>query len=319
MTAQTLELLLRQIRLEADDICSYEFVPAARGAKLPPFTAGAHIDLHLPKNMVRSYSLANAPQDADRYLVAVQRETAGRGGSAWMHDSLRVGQVLRASLPIDDFALDESAEHSVFVAGGIGITPLLSMIGRLEALGRSWQLHYAARMRAATAFVDALEALDRGRGRVAYCFGDERAQRLDVAGIVAAAKPATHLYCCGPARMIDAFATAGSGRNRATVHYERFAAADAPAVDGGYELVLARSGRRLSVAPGKTILDTLLDADIAVPYACSNGICGTCLTGVVAGVPDHRDEFLSAEEKAAGRSIIVCCSGSCSPTLELDL
>lgn len=318
MSAAVTELRLRQIRLEAEGICSYEFVALA-GRRLPPFTAGAHLDLHLPEGRVRSYSLANPPDDGERYLVAVQREAQGRGGSVWMHDSLRVGQTLTANGPLNDFALAESAEHSVFIAGGIGITPMLSMIGRLDALGRSWQLHYASRAPAFTAFMPRLERLDRERGRVAYCFGSDRAERLDIAGIVNNAKAATHLYCCGPTRMIDAFVEAGRSRPPATMHFERFAAADAPAVEGGYTVVLHKSGKRLLVPPGKTLLDALLDENVAVPYACSNGICGTCLTRVISGTPDHRDEFLNEEQRRAGASMLVCCSGSLTPELTLDL
>src|SRR5690606_6972393 len=146
------------------------------------------------------------PQDAGCYRIAVQREAAGRGGSAWMHEQLRVGQVLRANAPANDFALDETAGHSVFIAGGIGITPILSMIARLDALGRSWRLHYASRTPGRTAFADALRALDGGRGRVVHCNnGSPDGARADIAAIVAAADASTHLYCCGPARMIDAF------------------------------------------------------------------------------------------------------------------
>ena len=318
MTAVAAGLRLRQIRLEAEGICSYEFV-APEGGSLPPFRAGAHIDLHLPEGRIRSYSLANAPHDTGRYLVAVQREEQGRGGSAWMHDSLRVGQVVHAAAPVNDFTLDEAAEHSVFIAGGIGITPILSMIARLDALDRSWQLHYASRSPQCTAFMAQLQALDRGRGRVAYCFGSDRAERVDVSGIVARADAATHLYCCGPARMIDAFVQAGRTRAPSTVHFERFAAAAERAVDGGYTAVLQRSGKRLAVEPGKTLLDALLDENVSVPYACSNGICGTCLTQVVAGTPDHRDEFLGEEERRSGKCMLVCCSGSLTPELVLDL
>ena len=318
MSQPLIGLRLRQIRLEAEDICSYDFV-AADGAALPGFTAGAHIDLHLPHSLVRSFSLANAPHDGGHYRVAVQREAAGRGGSAWMHDHIRVGQVLLAAAPANDFALDESAEHSVFVAGGIGITPILSMIGRLDALGRSWHLHYASRTPRATAFVDALHELDRGRGRVVHCHGSDRVERLDLPAIVGTADRATHLYCCGPARMIDAFVTAGAARAPATLHHERFSAATAPSVDGGFEVVLQRSGQRFAVEPGRSILDTLLDNDVSVPYACSSGICGTCRTVVVSGVPDHRDEFLDAEEREANTAVMICCSGSHTPTLVLDL
>jgi len=318
VSAAVTELRLRQVRLEAEAICSYEFVATA-GRSLPPFEAGAHIDLHLPEGRIRSYSLVNAPHDGDRYLVAVQREEAGRGGSAWMHDSLRVGQVLAASAPRNDFPLDETAQHTIFIAGGIGITPILSMIARLDVLGRSWQLYYASRAPEYTAFLPQLEAFDCGRGRVTCCFGSDRTERLDIGGIVARADGATQLYCCGPTRMIDAFVEAGHGRPSATMHFERFTAAAAQAVEGGYTVVLQRSGKRLSVLPGKTLLDTLLDEDISVSYACTNGICGTCLTGVVAGTPDHRDEFLSDQERRAGKCMLVCCSGSRTQELVLDL
>lgn len=318
MSVKHLKLRVQQIRFEADGVCSYEFV-AAEGGALPTFNAGDHIDLHLPQAHIRSYSLANAPSENQRYLVAVRREAAGRGGSAYMHDSLRVGTVLESTAPSSDFPLNESAEHSIFIAGGIGITPLLSMIYRLEALGKSWRLHYAGRSPAATAFLREIDQLDRGRGWVSYSFESEHKERLDIASIAASADPATHLYCCGPAPMIDAFVEAGRTRSPATVHYERFAAADAPAMEGGYAVVLQRSGKRVVVEPGKTLLDALLDENVPVSYACSNGICGTCMTKVIAGTPDHRDEYLSPEEKKTGACMLVCCSGSLSPELVLDL
>jgi ferredoxin-NADP reductase len=315
-----LDLCLRQIRLEARGIASYEFV-SADGRPLPPFTAGAHIDLHLPREMIRSYSLLNAPSDAARYVVAVQRDAQGRGGSSWMHAQPRVGDRLRASLPGNDFALAEEAAHSVFIAGGIGITPILSMLHRLEELGRRWQLHYAGRSPEETAFADTLRAMQggRGHGEVEFCFGSSRAERLDIAAIVRNAPADAHLYCCGPSRMIDAFVEACAGRPAHTVHFERFAAGSAAATEGGYEVVLERSGQRLAVAPGKTILDTLLDHAIDVPYACSAGVCGTCRTRVIAGEPDHRDDYLDAQEKQSNEAIMICCSGSRSKTLVLDL
>lgn len=316
--APTRKLRLRQVRLEAQDICSYEFI-TADGTALPPFEAGAHIDLHLPEGRIRSYSLANAPSEVHRYLIAVQREEQGRGGSAWMHDRLRVGQVLEASGPIQHFPLDEKAADSVFIAGGIGITPLLSMIERLDALERPWHLYYAARSPETAPFRERLVALDRGRGRVTFCFGSERSERLDIQKIVRDASPAAHLYCCGPTRMIDAFVAAGQTRDPGCIHYERFAASEAAALEGGFTVCLQRSDRRITVEPGKSILDALLDADVPISYACSNGICGSCMTRVVSGVPDHRDEFLSEDEKRAGTSMLICCSGSKTPELVLDL
>jgi vanillate O-demethylase ferredoxin subunit len=316
--ATPIDLRLRRIRLEAEGIASYEFVSAS-GDALPAFSAGAHIDLHLPQGMVRSYSLVNAPSDAGRYVVAVQHDADGQGGSAWMHSAPRVGDRLRATPPSNDFALAEDAAHSVFIAGGIGITPVLSMLRRLRELGRPWRLHYAGRSPRETAYVDTLRALAGDDRELDLCFGSSRTERLDIAAIVRDAPSDTHLYCCGPARMIDAFVAACAARAAHTVHVERFAATSEAATDGGYEVVLERSGQRFMVAPGKTLLDTLLDHAVDVPYACSAGVCGTCRTPVLAGQPDHRDDFLSAQEKEANDSIMVCCSGARSKTLVLDL
>jgi vanillate O-demethylase ferredoxin subunit len=318
MNAPLIDVRLRQIRLEARGIASYEFV-SATDAPLPQFTAGSHIDLHLAHDMVRSYSLANAPSDTDRYLIAVQREAESRGGSTWMHSTPRVGDVLRTSPPGNDFPLIEDAPQSIFIAGGIGITPVMSMLRRLDALGRRWRLHYASRSPAETAFVDELRAMCRGTGEVDFCFGSSRIDRVDIAAIVRDAPSDCHLYCCGPARMIDAFLDACACRPAHTVHFERFAAGSEAATEGGYDVILKRSGERLTVVPGKTILDTLLDHSIDVPYACTAGVCGTCRTAVLEGEPDHRDDFLSDEEKRSNQSMMICCSGARSKTLVLDL
>jgi vanillate O-demethylase ferredoxin subunit len=236
-----------------------------------------------------------------------------------MHTSLRVGDVLHVTPPSNDFPLDETVPESVFIVGGIGITPAMSMLARLEKLGRPWRLYYASRTPRETAFVDELRRLDQGRGRVEHCYRSSRAQRLDIRAIVGGTAVQTHLYCCGPSQMIDAFLEACSSRPAHTVHHERFAASQQAATEGGFEVVLHRSGQRLRVEQGKSILDTLLDHNVSVQYACSSGICGTCRTGVIDGDPDHRDDFLSAEEKCANESMMVCCSGSHSKTLVLDL
>jgi ferredoxin len=215
--------------------------------------------------------------------------------------------------------LEEKAHASVFIAGGIGITPILSMIERLDAIDRPWCLYYAARSPEVAAFRERLNALDRGRERVRLCFSSAGSQRLDLAQIVRNAPAGTHFYCCGPTRMIDAFVVATSQCEPETVHFERFAASEAAAVEGGFTIRLQRSGRSIPVLQGQTILDALLDANAPVSYACSTGICGTCLTRVVEGEPDHRDDFLSDDEKRAGKTMIICCSGSKSPELVLDL
>jgi vanillate O-demethylase ferredoxin subunit len=318
VTLPLIKLRLQQIRWEAQDICAYEFV-AANGQALPPFTAGAHIDLHLPVGGVCSYSLCGSPEDRAVYRVAVQREAQGRGASRWLHDQARVGMVLEAAGPHNDFALCETASASVFIAGGIGVTPILSMIARLEVLGRPWTLHYATRSRERTAFADALARLDGGRGWVHHAVRDEGHARLPIQQIVSAAPVQAHLYCCGPAGMVDDFVQASQTRKPETVHLERFAASQQAATSGGYEAVLAKSGGRVQVSPGQTLLDALLDANVSVSYACSNGICGTCVTRVLQGTPDHRDDFLTPEEKQSGQTMLVCRSGSLTPEIVLDL
>jgi vanillate O-demethylase ferredoxin subunit len=318
MSSIGLKVRIQQIRWEAKGIFSYQLV-GLNSEQLPAFKAGAHIDLHMPGDMIRSYSLASDPSDLSQYVIAIQREDAGRGGSKWLHDVARVGAVLPISLPKNEFALDEEAEDNLFIAGGIGITPILSMIQLLEKQGKKWTLHYATRSREVTAFARQIDQLDAGRGWVHYSIGGERSIRLNLQHVIESAPIHSHLYCCGPTRMIDEFMVASASLHPSQVHFERFAASADAAAEGGFDVVLAKSGLTVSVAPGQRMLDALLDANVAVPYACSNGICGTCLTKVIRGKPDHRDDFLSDDEKSLGNSIMVCCSGSLSPELVLDL
>lgn len=316
MSDAALKLRLRQIRLEAQDIVSFELV-AVDGGPLPAFTAGAHIDFLLPGERVRSYSLTNDPAETHRYVVAVLRESEGRGGSAWLHDHPRVGDELLVRPPVNDFALAEDAGDTVLVAGGIGLTPLLAMARQLQRQGRPWHLHLAARSPKHIAFAEELRALDGDQGRVSFYIGGD--DRMDIARLIAGVPDGTHVYCCGPARMIDAFQAACAQRPPTHVHLERFAASSEAATAGGFEVVLQHSGRHIPVPAGKTILDALLDNGVQVQYACSAGVCGTCMTGVIEGEPDHRDDYLTEEERCENRHIMVCCSGSRSPTLVLDL
>jgi tetrachlorobenzoquinone reductase len=313
-----LRLRLRQLREEADDIVSFEFV-AADGGPLPPFTAGAHIDLHLPDGMVRSYSLVNNPFERERYVIAVDRAREGRGGSQWMHAVPRPGECIDITPPLNDFPLHEDAPLSIFIAGGIGITPFAAMAARLNALGRPWRLHYSARSPQRAAFAREMKALAARGADFETRYSSEGSARLDVRGIVRDAPAGSHLYCCGPTSMIDDFIGATEGLPQQRVHLERFSASQAAATDGGYEVVLARSGKTVNVDAGRTLLDTLLDAGVAIQYSCSQGICGTCCTPVLDGCPDHRDDYLTTEEKAANKSMMVCCSGSRTPRLVLDL
>ncbi|WP_326541567.1 PDR/VanB family oxidoreductase [Pseudorhodoferax sp.] len=312
---ETIAVRVEAVRREAQDVHSYE-LRRPDGAPLPPFAAGAHIDLHLPGGLVRSYSLTNAQTERQRYVVAVARDAGGRGGSRCVHERLHVGALLRIGPPRNLFPLHEDAGHSVLIAGGIGITPLRAMQARLAQLGRPWELHYASRTRASAAFADELQALG---APVHLYFSDTASGRIDLARTVQAAPAGAHFYCCGPQTMLQAFETATAALPAERVHLERFAAQQAPALDGGFVVELARSGRRLPVAPGTTILDTLLAHGVDAPYSCMQGICGACETRVLDGLPEHRDSVLGEAERAGNRTMMVCCSGARSPVLRLDL
>lgn len=319
MPHATLSLKIRQIRLESEGTLSFELVSPS-GQTLPAFTPGAHIDVHLSGGLVRSYSLMNGPNELSHYRFAVKREPESRGGSRWLHDVARVGMTLEVSPPSNDFELVEDAPASLLIAGGIGITPILSMVAHLDAQGKPWELHYCARSRAHMAFYEELQArAAHGKGTVHCYLDDSGDERLNLEKIAQSAAPDMHLYCCGPAGMIEGFIAATQQRSQETVHFERFTASQAAATEGGFDVHLARDGRTLSVTAGQSILDVLLDAGVDVPYACSQGICGSCVTTVLDGTPDHRDDCLSDEQHEANNRIIICCSGSRSSTLTLDL
>jgi ferredoxin-NADP reductase len=310
-----LRLRIRSATWEAPNVLSYELRPL-EGGELPPFTAGAHIDLTLPNGLVRSYSLINPQSERHRYVVAVQKDRASRGGSKWIHENIRAGDIVPVNGPRNNFALDETAEKSIFIAGGIGITPILSMIERLSALGRDWELVYCSRIRSGTPFLEALQK----KPRVRFNFDQEPGGKmLDIAALVGAGPANAHLYCCGPLPMLEAFEQATKDLARNRVHLEYFAAKEPPARAGGFKVVLAKSGREFTVPPGKTILDTLRDSGIDVPHSCTEGVCGTCETKVLEGIPDHRDLILTETERASNKTMMICCSGAKSEKLVLDL
>jgi tetrachlorobenzoquinone reductase len=320
MAESIIQVRVKRITYEAENINSYELV-APRGGDLVPFTAGSHIDLQLSNGMIRSYSLVNDQSEQNRYVIAVNKDAASRGGSKFVHETVRVGDIITISHPKNNFSLQEQAGHSVLIAGGIGITPLLSMIRRLETLGRSWELFYAVRTRLSAAFLDDLNTLRPNvHLNLHVNFDQESSGRMfDLSAILENVPADAHIYCCGPVPMLEAFEAGTTGRPAGQVHVEYFKAREKPAAEGGFEVKLARSNRTIVVKPGKTILDALLDAGIAANYACAEGVCGTCETKVIEGIPDHRDLFLGKEEQAANKTMMICWSGSKSPTLVLDL
>ncbi len=308
-------------RSEALDIIGLDLV-AADGDALPAFTAGAHIDLHLPGGLIRQYSLCNPPGDAGVYRIAVLRDPATRGGSQAVHDALSVGTELRISAPRNHFEVAPVAPHHLLLAGGIGITPLWAMAEQLSQQGASFTLHHCTRSRERTPFMEAL-AKSGYAGRVQHHFDDgAAAQKLDIAATLAQAPAGTHLYVCGPQGFMDAVLNAGraAGWPEERLHREYFAAAPVDHTnDGRFELELASSGRVITVQPEQTALAALLAAGLDIPMSCEQGVCGTCLTGVKAGTPDHRDQYLTDEEQAANDQFLPCCSRAKSARLVLDL
>lgn len=321
MSGATLQVRIARKALEAEGICSFELV-STEGAPLPAFSAGSHVDVQLPGGLTRQYSLCNDPKETHRYQIAVLRDAASRGGSVAMHDAVQVGDTLTISAPKNHFALAHEAKSHLLLAGGIGITPLLCMAERLANVGADFEMHYCTRSRTRTAFVERIAA-SAFAGRVHYHFDDgATAQKLDIPALLAEPQPGRHLYVCGPKGFMDVvLATArASGWPEAQLHYEFFAAEVAPrSGDGSFEVLLASSGRIVVVPPDRTIVQALAAEGIAVATSCEQGVCGTCLTRVIEGSPDHRDMYLTAEEQAAGDQMLVCCSRAASARLVLDL
>ncbi|MGA0611694.1 PDR/VanB family oxidoreductase [Caldimonas sp. KR1-144] len=321
-TTATLRVRVARKALEAEDICSLELV-AADGGALPPFTAGAHIDVHLPGGLVRQYSLCNDPRESQRYRIAVLREAASRGGSQAVHDALREGDVLTIGAPRNHFELSGEGERALLLAGGIGITPILCMAERLAATGTPFELHYATRSRARTAFLDRIGSAAFA-SQVRFHFDDgPAAQRLDLAAVLAQPRAGTHLYVCGPKGFIDAvLATArAAGWREPQLHWEFFAGAEVAARDGdaAFEVELASSGRVIAVPAGLSVVQALAQAGVEVMVSCEQGVCGTCLTRVLQGEVEHRDSYLTPDEQAAHDQFTPCCSRARSARLVLDL
>ncbi|GAA1085390.1 PDR/VanB family oxidoreductase [Pseudonocardia alni] len=313
MTDPELHLVVEKKELLADDVVLLTLRDPS-GAELPEWTPGAHLDLVLTADLVRQYSLCGDPGERSVYRVAVLREPAGRGGSAHVHDVVAEGDTVLVRGPRNRFALVDAPGY-VFVAGGIGITPLVPMIAAAHAAGADWQLVHGGRSRASMAFT---ELAGRHPDRVALVPQDE-AGLLDVAGILAAAA-GRPVYCCGPEGLLAAVEAEGE-RLGVPVHVERFSARPG-ALDGpdeAFEVELSGSGTVVAVPAGCSILDALEGAGIATLSSCREGTCGTCETGVLAGEPDHRDSLLTEEEQASNEVMMLCVSRSRSPRLVLEL
>ncbi len=319
MSTSTLSARVHTLRYEAPDTISVELKPAEGGIRFPPHEPGSHIDLHLGNGLVRNYSLLNPCSDSGRYVVGVLKDRNSRGGSKFVHENLRVGQVLKISEPRNNFALDETALHSVFLAGGIGITPMLCMLDRLLELGRPADLIYCSRSRQDAAFLQKLRSMTARGLNVTYHFDEEEGGPPDLKMLLSAHSPAAHFYACGPSPMLDAFQRACERLNLKQVHLERFAAPHTPdTVASGFTVELRRTAKIVQVSAGQSILDAMLECGLLPDHSCREGLCGECETKVLDGQVDHRDSILTAEERKANKSMMICVSRCSAQRLVLD-
>ncbi|MBS0514442.1 MAG: PepSY domain-containing protein [Proteobacteria bacterium] len=306
---------------EATNIFTFELADPD-GAALPAFSAGAHIDVQVRDGLVRQYSLCNDPRETHRYLIGVLRTNDSRGGSRALHDEVGEGDLIRIGEPRNHFPLVHAAEQSLLLAAGIGITPILCMAERLANVGADFHLHYWARSRAHAAFVERVEQ-SAFADRAQFHFSEGvPAQRANLDEVLARPGARTHLYVCGPVRFMDAalLAARRAGWREEHLHREYFSAdLVRSANDTGFVVKLASSGKSYTVGKTKSVLEVLAANGVVLPRSCEQGVCGTCLTGVLDGVPDHRDRVLSAAERARNDRFTPCCSRAKSPILVLDL
>jgi vanillate O-demethylase ferredoxin subunit len=316
MTQLQVKVLRR--RQEAQDIASYELA-RADGAPLPAFSAGAHVDVHLPGGWVRQYSLCNDPHGAAHYRLGVLRDAASRGGSVAMHEQVREGDVLTISEPRNHFPL-HTAPHTVLLAGGIGITPLLCMAQRLAALGASFEIHACNRSLARSAFLDELRAL--GASFHLHLDDGEASQKLDLPAVLQAAPAGSRLYVCGPAGFIEHVTGTAKARGWPAdhLHLEYFGAApQETAGDRAFEVRIASTGKSYTIAADQTVTAALQAQGVEILVSCEQGVCGTCITRVLEGECDHRDMYFTDDEKARNDQFTPCCSRAKSALLVLDL
>ncbi|HZC64024.1 MAG TPA: PDR/VanB family oxidoreductase [Streptosporangiaceae bacterium] len=311
-----LDLVVARRAAVADGVITLDLRDPS-GAALPAWAPGAHIDLILGSGLTRQFSLCGASGDPGGWRIAVLREPAGRGGSAYVHDGVVAGSRVRVRGPRNRFPL-QPADRYLFIAGGIGITPILPMLAAADAAGRAWTLTYGGRTAASMAF--RADLLARYPGQVRIRPQDETGP-LDLAAILGRPQPGTLVYCCGPAPLLDAVTGCCAGWPEGALHLERFTPTAATHRPSGpaFEVELAQAGLTLMVPPGRSILDVIEAAGVPVLSSCTEGTCGTCETGVLAGVPEHRDSVLSPAEQAAADTMMICVSRSLTPRLVLDI
>ncbi|WP_316744345.1 PDR/VanB family oxidoreductase [Streptomyces sp. MK7] len=311
-----LDLVVARRTDAADGVVSLD-LRRADHAPLPAWTPGAHIDLVLAPDLVRQYSLCSSPDATHVWRVAVLREDEGRGGSLQVHDKLAEGDPVRVRGPRNHFLL-ERAERYLFIAGGIGITPIIPMLERAERQGSAWELVYGGRTLSSMAFREALVTRygERVRVRPEDAYG-----LLDLDALLGTPRPGTLVYCCGPEPLLKAVEERCADWPPGTLHVERFAPKElhAPVRDGAFEVELAQTGVTVTVPPDKSVLRAVEEAGVQVLFSCQEGTCGTCETAVLEGTVDHRDSLLTPAEQDAHETMMICVSRAACPRLVLDL
>lgn len=313
-----MEVTIHQIHQHNNQIRSFELI-SCDGEPLPPFKAGAHIDVHMHEGLIRQYSLANCSSEQHRYIIGVLNDPQSRGGSRYMHEQLQPGQRIKISEPRNLFALDEQLEHAILCAGGIGITPILAMAKELKRLNKSFKLFYFVKTRDALAFQEDLAQLGEA---VNLHIDDEAETHCNLALEIAQPNPSHHVYVCGPQGFMDFVIRTAQQQSwsETNIHKEHFSA---PAIDtsddGSFSLKILKTGQLIQVAQDQTAVQALEAAGVHVPVSCEQGICGTCLVKVIEGEVDHRDLYLTEEEQAANDQFTPCCSRAKSKMLVIDV
>jgi len=318
MTSELLTVKVAKRSQEAEGVISLELVDPA-GNELPAFTAGSHIDFHLPSTgNVRQYSLWNDPSETHRYCLGILRDPQSRGGSLEIHGGVKEGDLIKISQPRNHFHLQETPDNFILLAGGIGVTPILSMAQRLKTLGKNFELHYCSRSEERTAFLDMIKNSSFS-DKVRFHFddaGDE--QLLDIPSLVSNQPTGANLYVCGPQGFMDAVIDAASSWDPSAIHREYFTVEESHEGDASFKVMINSSGQVIDIPEEETITEVLEQHGINIPVSCEQGVCGTCMTQVVEGEIEHHDYYLTDPEKDAGDVIIACCSRA-KGTLVLDL
>ncbi len=323
MDKEKLSVRVAQITREAEDINAYEFVDPD-GGQLPPFTAGAHLDVWTPNGDLRQFSLSNNPSERHRYVVAVLRERQGRGGSASFHDDVHEGDIVTISAPRNNFPLNEYADRHLLIAGGIGITPMLAMVRRLQDIRADYNLYYCARFPENTAFQEELRN-EPFASHVEFVFdeGNPQEKGLDLKSLLSTYEQGTHLYCCGPGALMNAVREAAQvAYPEEAIHFEFFSTEGleiehSESVD--FQVEVQNTGQVFDIPAHKSVLDVLREAGFDLDSSCEEGICGTCAMQVVEGEVEHRDLFLTAKAKKEGKWMMICISRAKGDRLVLEV